>query len=161
MIGDTITVYLRNTFAPYMIVDSAKGYLNSLGEGTFIFISASNATNYYIIVKHRNSLETWSALGQSFVTSQLIYNFSTSQAQAYGNNLIQVDSSPIRFAIFSGDVNQDGIIEGADLVEVDNDAFNLVTGNVNTDVTGDNFVDGSDLSIVDNNAFGLVIVRRP
>lgn len=161
MVGDTVTVYLRSIFTPYLIVDSAKGYLNSSGEGMFNFNHANNATSYYIIIKHRNSLETWSALGQSFVASQLFYSLSTSSSQAYGNNLVQVDNSPTRFAIFSGDVNQDGIIDAADLSAVDNDAFNSVSGYVNTDVNGDDFVDASDLSIVDNNSHNIVLVRNP
>jgi len=161
MIGDTVIVYLINTFTPYSIVDSAKGYLNSVGEGTFNFTSANNATSYYLVIKHRNSIETWSALGKSFAASLLIYNFTSASAQAYGNNLVQVDNSPLRYAIYGGDVNQDGTIEAADLSAVDNDAFNLVSGYLNTDLNGDNFVDASDLSIVDNNAFGLVTVRRP
>ncbi len=44
---------------------------------------------------------------------------------------------------------------------VDNDAFNSVSGYVNTDANGDNFVDASDLSIVDNNAFNGVSLSRP
>ncbi len=67
----------------------------------------------------------------------------------------------IRFAIFSGDVNQDGIVDAADLSLVDNDAFNSVSGYVSTDVNGDDFVDASDLSIVDNNAFNGILVRNP
>lgn len=73
----------------------------------------------------------------------------------------QVDASPVRFAIYSGDVNQDGIVDAGDLSMVDNDVFNSVSGYVVTDVNGDNFVDASDLSIDDNNAFNGIIVRNP
>ena len=45
--------------------------------------------------------------------------------------------------------------------EVDNDAYNSVSGYVRTDLTGDDFVDAEDLSIVDNNAFNSVSVIRP
>ena len=75
--------------------------------------------------------------------------------------MIQIDTSPIGFAIYSGDINQDGIIDAGDLSLVDNDVFNSVSGYVNTDVNGDDFVDASDLSIVDNNVFNGVIVRNP
>jgi len=161
MIEDTVKVFLRNFSSPYTIIDSGKGLLDSNGKGLFTFANAVNNSNYYIVVKHRNSIETWSGSGVSFISNQLNYNFTTSSAQAYENNLVQVDDSPIKFAIFSGDVNQDGIIDGTDLSAVDNDAFNLVSGFVNTDINGDNFVDASDLSIVDNNAYNTVIVRRP
>ncbi len=44
---------------------------------------------------------------------------------------------------------------------MDNDAFNFVSGYVNTDVTGDNVVDAADLGIIDNNAFNYVSKITP
>ncbi len=60
MTGDTARVYLRNSSSPFAIVDSAKAFVNSCGKGTFNFSNASNGTPYYIEVRHRNSIETWS-----------------------------------------------------------------------------------------------------
>lgn len=158
MTGDTIKVYLRSIFSPYPIVDSAKGYLDSSGTATLSFQNAANSTPYYIIVKHRNSIETWSAGGNSFVNNSLTYDFTTSSAQAFGNNMKQ---KGIRWTIFSGDINQDGFVDASDLSEVENDVFNSVSGYVVTDVNGDDFVDASDLAIVDNNVFNFVSIRRP
>ena len=73
----------------------------------------------------------------------------------------QVDNTPIRFANFSGDINQDGIIDASDISIVDNDAGIALTGYVNSDVTGDNFVDAGDISIVDNNALIGVMSVTP
>jgi len=117
--------------------------------------------NFYIQLKHRNSLETWSATGISFIDTLISYNFSSSVNQAFGNNMIQVDNSPLRFAIFSGDINEDGIIDATDLSLIDNDAFNSVSGYVKTDLNGDNFVDASDLLIADNNAANVIISITP
>ncbi|MEO8210468.1 MAG: dockerin type I domain-containing protein, partial [bacterium] len=153
---DTVIVYLRNTSSPYNKIDSAVSVLSSSGQGTFSFQNASNGENYYIQVSHRNSIETWSAAGNIFTSSQLTYNFSTSASRAFGNNMIQVDASPIRFAIYNGDVNQDGIVEVTDMSMIDNDALNLVSGYLSTDVNGDNFVDITDLAIADNNVFYIV-----
>ncbi|MBK7253169.1 MAG: hypothetical protein IPI04_04415 [Ignavibacteria bacterium] len=86
---------------------------------------------------------------------------STSQSQAFGNNLRLVNNTPVRYAVYSGDTNQDGAIDASDLSNTDNDAVNSLTGYVNTDVTGDNFVDAQDISIVDNNAISSVSVVRP
>ena len=58
-------------------------------------------------------------------------------------------------------VNQDGIIDGADLSIADSDAFNFVSGYVASDVNGDNIVDGSDLTIINNNAYNFVTVAKP
>ena len=73
----------------------------------------------------------------------------------------QVDNSPVRFALFSGDVNQDGTVDAADISDIDNDASNSVSGYVSTDVTGDNFVDAGDISIADNNSMLGIIVVLP
>ncbi len=59
----------------------------------------------------------------------------------------------MKYCLYSGDVNPDGIIDGADLSNADTDVMNFVFGYISTDVTGDFIVDASDLSIIDNNAF--------
>lgn len=158
MVGDTIQVYLRNNISPYIVVDSAKGYLNSSGNGSFNFSRVNNATDYYLIIKHRNSIETWSAMGNRFIANVLIYNFTTSSSQAYGNNLILKGT---KYNIYSGDVNQDGVVDASDLSMVDNDAFNSLSGYVNTDLNGDAIVDAGDLSIADNNVLSGVTVVTP
>ena len=161
MISDTVRVYLRNATSPYAIIDSTKSTLNSSGAGAFTFSYPVNGVNYFIVIKHRNSIETWSKTAQAFTGGSLTYNFSSSNTQAFGNNMKQIDASPVRFGIYSGDINQDGTIDATDVSNADNDAFNSVGGYVNTDVTGDNFVDAADVSIVDNNAFNSASVISP
>jgi len=161
MVQDTAKVYLRNILPPYNKIDSAKSYLNSSGAGIFSFANASNDLDYYIQLNHRNTIETWSATGQRFTNSSLTYDFTTSGTKAFGNNMIQVDVLPIRFAVYSGDVNHDGIVDGSDLSVIDNGAFNLVSGYTSSDLNGDNFVDGTDLSIADNNAYNVIISVTP
>ena len=161
MTGDTAIIYLRNSISPYATVDSAKAYVNSSGLGVFTFLNSSNGTPYYIKISHRNSIETWSKTPKQFTASILNYDFTTAKTKAFGDNMIQVDSSPLRFAVYIGDVNQDGTIDASDVSSVDNDAYNSVSGYVNTDVTGDNFVDAADVSIVDNNAFNSVSLITP
>ena len=63
------------------------------------------------------------------------------------------------WSFYSGDVNQDGIIDAADISAIDNDATYSVSGYVNTDLNGDNFVDAGDMSIADNNVtFGVIAI---
>lgn len=161
LIIDTVKVYLRNATAPYTLVDSTKSLLNSSGTGTFTFSYPANGVNYFIVIKHRNSIETWSKTAQAFTAGSLTYNFSTLNTQAYGNNMKQVDASPVRFAIYSGDVNQDGTVDATDVSTIDNAASIFVSGYVVTDLTGDDFVDGTDFAIADNNAANFVSVVRP
>ncbi|MEO8664403.1 MAG: hypothetical protein ABI462_02810, partial [Ignavibacteria bacterium] len=161
MISDTATIFLRSTIAPYNIVDSSKGVLNSSGAGVFYFSNVIDGVNYYIVFKHRNSIETWSAAGHSFSGSFMSYNFSTSAGQAYGSNMIQVDASPLRFAVYSGDVNQSGSANLTDILSVYNDATSFAGGYINTDVNGSSTVNLSDLLLVYNNASGFVSKVTP
>ena len=161
-IRDTVRIYLRDTIAPYIIADSAKSYLNTNGTATFNFTNAQNNKRYYIQIKHRNSIQTWSkAGGEIFISSVMNYNFTSSSAQAFGSNMTQIDTSPLRFGIYSGDSNQDGIIDAADISIIENDAAILLSGYVSTDINGDNIVDGSDISLVENNAVLGIIVIKP
>jgi hypothetical protein len=160
-VQDTVKVYLRNFSSPYAIIDSAKGYLNSSGQAILTFSNAFNGLDYYLNLKHRNSIETWSKTPQMFINNSLSYDFTTAAAKAYGDNMLPVDLSPIEFAIYGGDVNQDGTIDATDVSMIDNDAFYFVGGHVLTDLTGDSFVDGTDFAIADNNAANFVSVVRP
>lgn len=155
--SDTLRVYLRNNFPPYAFRDSAKSVVSSSGNVSLSFVNASSGV-YYIEIKHRNSIETWSKSGgESFVSgNNLNYDMTNLISQAFGSNLKQVDNSPLRFAIFGGDVNLDGSVDLTDLTSIDNDAFNFIFGYVSSDVNGDGAVDLSDLTIADNNAFNFV-----
>lgn len=152
MVSDTATVFLRNISSPYIIVDSAKAILNSSGTAAFSFMNIFNNAPYYIQFKHRNSIETWSRSGgESFVSSVLTYDFTDTLSKAFGNNMTIADSSPLKYSIYNGDVNQDGSIDASDLSSVENDASISLTGYLNTDITGDDFVDAGDVSMVENN----------
>ncbi len=154
---DTLKSYLRDTLPPYAVVDSSTAKLSSSGSASFRFTKAQNNRKYYLNVRHRNSIETWGRTsGVIFSSSAATYDFSASASQAFGNNVKQVDASPVRYAIYSGDVNQDGAVDAADLSLIDNSSFNFVTGYVTPDVNGDETVDATDASIGDNNAFNFV-----
>ena len=161
MVNDTVKVYLRSGSYPYTAVDSAKALLSTSGSGSFRFSNAPSGT-YYIALKHRNSIETWSSAGIGMSRGGT-YGFSllTLATQAYGSNLIQVDASPVRFAVYGGDVNQDGTIDATDVSAVDNAAANFLSGYVVTDLTGDDLVDGTDFAIADNNAANFVSAVVP
>lgn len=152
---DRVFVYLRNVNSPYQVVDSSKAVIDSVTfTGNFGFAFAGTST-YYIVIKHRNSLETWSKSGgQSFTYgSSMNYNFTTSQSQAFGNNMILKGS---KYCLYGGDVNQDGVIDLGDISQIDNDVLNITYGYAVSDVNGDGIVDLADQAIADNNAFGYV-----
>ncbi len=160
---DTVKICLAQSSAPYTIVDSAYTILDSLSfnaQGAFSNVSSGS---YYLVIKHRNSVETWSASPVSFVRgSDTPYDFTSAAAQAYNSNQIQVSTSPDLWAIYSGDVNQDGYVDPLDLSLIDQDSFNYAAGiGLVTDVNGDGYADPLDLSIADQNSFNYVGIQRP
>ncbi len=147
---DSVRVYLAEINAPYNKADSAVRDVDSVSfTGEYYFMNAPSGT-YYLVVKHFNCLETWSSAGVAVTQGGIFsYDFTTSASQAFGNNLKLKGS---KYCMWSGDVNQDGIIDGTDLSSIDNSAYYFVTGlNVPEDLNGDNIVDGVDFLIGDNN----------
>lgn len=160
---DTVTVYLHRADFPNIAVDSARVPMsNSSFTMPLIFQKALSGT-YYTVLRHRNSLATWSSVTRNLTRGSAFanYSFFHPSGQAYGNNQIQVSSSPNHWAIYSGDINQDKIIDGSDLGFIDNDASVYLSGFVITDLTGDFFVDGTDFSFADNNASSYVSAIEP
>jgi hypothetical protein len=81
------------------------------------------------------------------------------QNNAYGDNQKEVEVGV--FAIYSGDITQDGFIDILDQSILDNDLQNFAAGYVLSDLNGDSFVDIVDQSILDNNIFNFVGVISP
>ena len=158
MVSDTVTVQLRNQLSPYGLIDSAKGILSITGICLLNFNNAGGTDPYYIVLKHRNSVETWSAYSQYFSGYSLDYDFIFSENQAYGNNM---KLKGLKYCIFSGDVDQNGIVDLTDVLRVYNDASSFVSGYKVTDLTGDNLTDLTDLLIAYNNSAGFVSVVKP
>mgnify|MGYP000843946165 CR=1 FL=1 len=148
-IQDTVRVYLANSTSPYIAVDSAQVELSTAGTAAINFTKAPNG-NYYIIVKHRNHLETWSKLPQAMVTNiTKSYDFTTASTQAYGDNMKQTGSE---WVLFAGDANQDGAVDGFDVLIFVGEYGG--TGYYRCDFNGDEAVDGFDVLIFVSD-FGL------
>ncbi|MBK9403899.1 MAG: hypothetical protein IPN57_05120 [Ignavibacteria bacterium] len=156
---DTVKIYLHQTTSPYNIIDSSKSVIDSLTfRGIFKFYNTAPGT-YYLAIKHFNSIETWSKSGGVPMTlsDTTFYDFTTSNSQAYGNNLKLKGG---KYCIYGGNVNGDAIVDASDLSDVDNDSNAGLSGMyLRSDVNGDGFVDASDITIVDNNK--SVVINRP
>lgn len=63
--------------------------------------------------------------------------------------------------LYTGDVNQDGIVDLTDLVAIYNDGSNFVTGYVLTDLNCNSIVDLTDLLFAYNNSSIFVSIKRP
>jgi hypothetical protein len=88
-------------------------------------------------------------INQSFATPADVYG---------GNLLLMLDGG---YAIYGGDVNQDGSVDGGDVTPFDNDQFNYVSGYVPTDINGDAIIDSGDGTIIDNNQFNYISAILP
>ena len=157
---DSVNFYFRKVNSPYLISDTLKAVTDSVN-----FISAGVSRrmkkgNYYIQVKHRNSIETWSRAGGEYFSpgDNFIYDFTDNISKAFGNNLMLKGTM---YCIYSGDINQDGTIDGADGLMIENDAANFITGYTLTDLNGDEITDGSDAVIADNNASNFINAVTP
>jgi hypothetical protein len=148
-VSDTVTVYLANSTSPYAFVDSAKIVLSTSGTSLLNFTKAPN-TSYYIVINHRNHLETWSKLPQSFVTNVSVnYDFTTSANKAFGDNMKQVGSV---WVLYGGDANRDGSVDALDVFIFIGEFGN--SGYLSCDFNGDESVDALDVPILIYN-FGL------
>ncbi len=156
--ADLLTVELHDAASPYAL--AAGPYTANLNTDGSVSVTlpASFGASYYIVVKHRNSLQTWSAAPVSFASNTIAYNFSTAATAAYGNNLKQNGSL---FLIYCGDVNQDGIVNSLDQAEIETAAVGFAMGYLTTDVNGDGVVDALDLVMTDNNAARFVSLKKP
>lgn len=158
LIADTIRYYLRSSIFPYAIIDSSKAMVNTSGTALASFTKAQPLENYFLVLKHRNSIETWSSSVIKFTqfSKQAQYNFTDLSSKAFGNNMKQVDTSPVKFAIYGGDIDHNGFVDLNDITLALNDASSFLSGYNITDVNGDNQTDLSDVLIVFNNSSSFV-----
>lgn len=159
---DSVMIVLHEQENPYNGIDTARVRVNSTGHAMCEFRKSQLTRNYFVEVKHRSSIAVWSSTPKFLVTGQTnVLQLKDDRSLAYGMNIKEVDKFPIQFALYSGDVNQDGIIDAGDCAITDNDAFNFTTGYSVTDLNGDLVVDAEDLVIVTENAYSFVVTLQP
>jgi Putative metal-binding motif len=73
---DTVEVSLASASPPYAIIQSVTNVIQTNGFGTFNFTGAIQGRSYFIVIRHRNSLETWSKQPLAFNLPFKTFNFS-------------------------------------------------------------------------------------
>ncbi|QLH46032.1 MAG: hypothetical protein HWD58_10620 [Bacteroidota bacterium] len=140
-IVDSITLRLHAQYYPYPVVITTKAILNTDGTLSVFFTDIDPTQNYWLSIQHRNHIETWSSSPINF-NSNPSYDFTSSASQAYGSNQAEVESGI--YALYAGDINQDGVIDGLDYNNWETDNNNFGAGYLATDLNGDGIVDGLD-----------------
>jgi hypothetical protein len=154
---DDVTVELRDSITNALVV-STTARLKTDGTATATFVTAPSGS-FYIAVKHRNAIQTWSSAPQTVGATPLTYDFTTAANKAYGDNMIQLESGVYGF--YSGDLNQDEAVDIFDFPLLLNDNDNFSSGYLSTDLNGDGAVDIFDFPLLLNNNDNFIYSSHP
>ncbi len=160
---DSINIELRTAapaagsitrkFAPAWLL--SDGTIRNFSDTTksYVEFDTTLTGDYYLVIQHRNHIAVMCSTAQMMDGNTLptVYNFSSAQNKAYGTSpLILVDSSPDSvYAMYSGDVNLNGLINAADRLVVKNN--NGLSGYNVGDVNLSALVNAADRLVVKNN----------
>ena len=156
---DSIDVELHSSIAPYGTVQTMRTILNQNGTANCIF-TALLPDNYYVAIKHRNGVQTWSATPIAISNTLAAgYDFSTAATQAYGDNQVEVSTGV--WAFFSGDIVVDENVDLLDLGYLENDISSFAYGYLSSDLNGDGNVDLLDSPILEENISNFIFSSHP
>jgi hypothetical protein len=156
-VADHITVELHNTSTYSDIIYTASNISLSTSGTATITVPSAYSGSYYITIRHRNHIETATAVPVSFSGGTATYAFDL-PSKAFGNNLVRLGGI---YAIYGGDSNSDGAVDGLDLIYVENGASSFASGYLQIDLNGDGVVDAFDLILAENNAFNFISIILP
>jgi hypothetical protein len=157
-VADHISVELHSASGYSTIIYTASDIiLNTNGTAT-VSIPSEFGGQYYITIRHRNSIETTTASPVSFSGFNISQSFAL-LTSAFENNLgVSFDG---RFLIYGGDIDQDGFVGASDMAMVDNQSAAFGMGYIVEDADGDGFVGASDMAIIDNNSANFIFAITP
>lgn len=158
-IADTITVELRSDASPYSKIYSFKTTLDTAGLANINLPNSTIDSSYFIVIKHRNSMETWSANTQRIIPIGSNYDFTSSSSKAFGGNMRNMGNGI--YAIYTGDITQDGSVDFNDYPDLDISSSNGDLGYFVTDLNGDASVDFNDYPMLDQNSNDGIILITP
>lgn len=145
---DTISVYLHTAESPFTLVDSTTTVIDSLTFSGLCFFKNAPDGNYFISVKHKTILESWSESSGIYLARGNIYfyDFTDDTIKTFGGG---TKLKGTKYCLISGDCNQDGVINAIDRAAV---IFNLGgKGNYSEDLDGNGIINAVDRSILVSN----------
>ena len=117
--------------------------------GDYVNFNRVSPGDYYIVVRHRNHIDIMSAKPVHLPDST-IYDFTSAQAQAYGNKAMS-DLGDGNFGLTAGDNNNDGVISINDYNGISDNISK--TGYFIFDDNMDGIISSSDYNSVSGNLF--------
>lgn len=156
LLTDTATIELHAASYPYALIGAKNALLQANGNLSTTITCAPG--QYYLVIRHRNTLPTWSAVPVQVGTST-VYDFTTSNANAYGGNMIEMGNGI--WALFTGELINDDNIDLLDYTILESDINLFQSGHVATDLNGDGNVDLLDFPILEENVSNFIYVIHP
>ncbi len=154
---DSIDVQLRAPYSPFQVMQSTRAVLRQDGTASCTF-SPTNQ-QYFIAVKHRNAVETWSANPIQLQLGTVLYDFSNAASKAFGANQIAV--APGVWAFYSGDISQDQSIDLLDMPIYEAAVNSFTYGYSPSDLNGDGSVDLLDYPLLEANINNFIFSNQP
>jgi len=117
--------------------------------------------------KRRFSTKIFTSFAVFFLISMIGYSQTSPPNKAFGDNMAVVDSVLVGstyqyiFAIYSGDMTQDGYIDVFDYPIFEQDNFDQASGYNISDLNGDGYTDVFDYPIFEKNNYFQVSLMRP
>ncbi|MHC1778350.1 MAG: BACON domain-containing carbohydrate-binding protein [Lentimicrobium sp.] len=157
-IADHIILELHNAMNYANIEYTAVEVPLSINGTATVEIPYEFSGDYYITIRHRNSIQTTSANPVSFTNEVVDYVFDM-PSSAFGSNLCEMPDG--WFAIYSSDVDQNGTVDTGDITPVENLSNQFYSGYSPEDVNGDGLVDTADQIFLDNNQADFISTIHP
>jgi hypothetical protein len=157
-VSDQLIIELHNALNYNTISYTDTVHLFSNGRA-HLFLPIALTGNFYITVKHRNSIAITSALPVLINQLTQSYDFTINASSVYDANVKYIE--PDVYAMYAGDANGDGFVDILDVMLVENAATTYNSGYIDNDLNGDGCVDALDLVLVDNNAVNFVAYSHP
>ena len=140
-IVDWVLVQLRDNADSNVIIASRSGLLQRDGDivdvdGVSSLEFDERADNYYVSVNHRNHLGVISSQPIALGTSTNTVDFTAVESFAQGGALSVVLLSNGKYAMYSGDYDQNGQVQSTDLTPVISSLGNAGYSEADTDLNG-------------------------
>lgn len=154
---DSVLIELRDILNTDSVVATNKAQLNI--NGTAIVSFPGITGSYYVVVKHYNTVSTWSEIPVVIGSSMSQYDFTNAASKAYGANQIEVETGI--WAMYSGDLNQDENIDLLDASELESRINNFDSCYLPSDLNGDGNTDLLDTPILEYNIEHFIYSVHP